>query len=381
VKKSSWYLLIGTLLVTIGMYTLMGWGHKSVKRYITQPTTTRTTTNTDAVYSLNTFEKTLKRYPSVDVLALANDETNDNSHDLTYRDFSIIPGLKATTTIDSATGERAMGTAMTPQGVTIAGKYLVTSAYDHDERLNSVLYVQDLKTKRLIKTVVLQGRPHAGGITYDPNAKQLWVCGRRDNWAEVFAISLKTLESYQLSKNKPITYSQRALLGTISRASFITYHKQSLFVGFFNPRGAGNIQRYLLDKNGRIQGQSLVGRLSTQVSVLTNAVLRQDTLQKIQGLAFYDGYAILSQSFGPGRSKLYIFKEDLNKTIYHKSDALTTVTMPSHLEQISNHQGRLYTIYESSAYAYRKTSHDHIDRVVSLDLKDFITLIKKEVKS
>nr|WP_225354146.1 hypothetical protein [Lacticaseibacillus saniviri] len=55
--------------------------------------------------------------------------------------------------------------------------------------------------------------------------------------------------------------------------------------------------------------------------------------------------------------------------------------MPSHLEQISNHQGRLYTIYESSAYAYRKTSHDHIDRVVSLDLKDFITLIKKEVKS
>jgi len=377
-NRTSQWLLGLTVLLTLLMLTVFGWGHGNVKRYRLEPTTKLTATNTDSLYSETAFEQTMKKYTDFNTLALIDRVQGDTATSLNYRDFAIIPGLKATRTLNLTSGEIEMCTTMTPQGVTIAGQYLISSAYDHDQQHNSVLYVQDLTTHKLLTTVVLQGHPHVGGITYDPIAKQVWVCGRRDGYAEVFSIALNKLVKYDLDASQaPIKYTQRVLLGTISRASFITYHDQSLYVGFFNPRRGGNVQRYQLSKTGRIENNTFTYRLKNQLNVFVSAVFRQDILTQIQGMAFYDGYAILSQSYGPGNSKLYIFKEDKTQRTFRKSEAVAVFKMPSHLEQISAHDGRLYTIYESSAYAYRKNSHNHIDRIVSMDLKDFINLVLK----
>ena len=66
---------------------------------------------------------------------------------------------------------------MTPQGITIAGKYILLTAYDGEHEHASVVYVLDKKTGKYLKTIQVAGRPHLGGIAYDPVAKNIWVTG------------------------------------------------------------------------------------------------------------------------------------------------------------------------------------------------------------
>ncbi|MBT9263186.1 hypothetical protein ACI3PL_14930, partial [Lacticaseibacillus paracasei] len=67
-------------------------------------------------------------------------------------------------------------------------------------------------------------------------------------------------------------------------------------------------------------------------------------------------------------------------TIFRASDAIDTFDMPSHLEQISTHDGRMYMMFESAAYAYRHRSTNQLDRVLSMNLEGFVQLVLKEEK-
>lgn len=53
---------------------------------------------------------------------------------------------------------------MTPQGITVAGKYILITAYDGAHKHASVIYVLDKKTGNYIKTVQVKGKPHLGGL-------------------------------------------------------------------------------------------------------------------------------------------------------------------------------------------------------------------------
>lgn len=365
-KRESWLILFATFVMTVIFYFYFGWGLPAVKRFPVEPKTNLTETDLTAGYSKEDIEAKLSQYPLTKNILQQND------------DSEIIPGLSATRSLNILEGKIGMCTTMTPQGVTIANDFLISSAYDHDSRHQSVLYVQDLQTKKLLKTIILKGTPHVGGITYDEDNQLLWVCGRKNKQAEIFSITLEAIEKYQDDSTKPIRYHQEAILGTISRASYVTYHDHSLFVGFFNPSGHGYVQRYQINRHGEVQGKNIVNQLHTQFLVLADAVSSQDTLKQIQGIAFYGGYGFLSQSFGPGSSKLYVFKENHHKKLYHKSDAVAVFTMPSHLEQISIDKEKIYFIFESAAYAYRNSSLDPIDRIVSLDLKTLNQMIKED---
>ncbi|QPC18601.1 hypothetical protein [Lacticaseibacillus paracasei] len=387
-NRQNLMILIVDLVLIIIFIGGFGWGIGTVKRYQVEPNTSRTETNTDSLYSESRFEKTLKKFKRLDLMVRLGPVKDAKTFNYTPDEFNvkyssqpIVPGLKATKTLNAETGEVEVCTTMTPQGVTVAGDYLLTTAYDHDGFHNSVMYIQNLKTGKLLNTVVLNGRPHVGGLTYDAKNDNIWICGRRNNAAEVFAIKLKTALTYNVDKKaKAVAYSQRAQLGNISRASFVTYYENALFVGFFNPTGKGNIQRYPLNDKGQVVGKSLTSSISNQFDVLTQSVLHQDILSKIQGMAFYGDYTILSQSYGGGNSTLYIFKTDPKKTIFRASDAIDTFDMPSHLEQISTHDGRMYMMFESAAYAYRHRSTNQLDRVLSMNLEGFVQLVLKEEK-
>lgn len=355
--------------MTLVFYFGFGWGSQSIKITTHEPQTTAKVTSTTGLYSQKSFVKTIHQYQSMTAV------TTDLARD------AIMPGIKATRTLNFASGKVEMCTTMTPQGVTVAEEYLITTAYDHDAQHQSVLYVQDKATHTLIKTVVLQGMPHVGGVTYDSDHQNIWVCSRRKGKAEIVAIPLKTLTEYDFNQTKkPIKYSQRVSLGTISRASFLTYENQALFIGFFNPSGKGNVQRYDMNKQGKIQSKEGINRVNDRLGALTSSIFTQDTLGKIQGIVFYKKYAILSQSYGPGTSKLYIFKKDLTKKVFSEGDALAVIKTPAHLEQVSQNGEKLYLNFESSAYAYRKSSHNHVDRIVSLDIEklmnDFVEVKK-----
>lgn len=374
ITKQSWWILGITAVLTAICYGYFGWGYSYLKLRETEPRTTQTATTTAPIYTQAEFEKTLKKYKAFDEIARIKDLSNIDAHKELmggYNDFPIMPGTQATRTISVQDGTIDMCTMMTPQGVTVAGKYLITSAYDHDGFHNSVLYVQDAKTYKYIKTVVLKGTPHVGGITYDPRNQLVWVCSRRNNQSELVSITMKAIEQYDLEKTqKPVAYHQRALLGSITRASFVTYDDRKLYVGFFNPRRPGNIQHYQLSKKGSLIGKSTVKLGGNIFEVLSSAILRQDILTQVQGMAFYKDYIILSQSFGPGESHLWVF-DDRNRTVYRASDALAEFDAPSHLEQVATSGDTLWVNFESSARAYRASSHDHIDRLVHMNLKSF----------
>ncbi|MCI2171526.1 YncE family protein [Schleiferilactobacillus perolens] len=382
VTKQSWWILGITALLTALCLGYYGWGAQYLKLKETEPSTTLTTTSTKPVYTEAQFKKTLQKYKAFDAFArvtTVEDIEAGKSSLGGYSDFPIMPGTNATQSISVQDGTVEMCTTMTPQGVVVAGKYLITSAYDHDGFHNSVLYVSDAKTGKYIKTVVLKGTPHVGGVSYDPRNQLVWVCSRRNNQSELVSITMKAIEGYDLNKTeKPVAYHQRALLGSITRASFVTYDSGKLYVGFFNPRQTGNIQHYNLSKTGKLIGASSVKVGNNVLETLSNAVLRQDILTQVQGMAFYKNYIILSQSYGPGRSRLWIF-DNRNRTVYREKDALARFYAPSHLEQISTNGDTLWANFESSARAYRKTSHDHVDRLVHMNLKTFKAIVDAEL--
>jgi hypothetical protein len=367
--KQSKIILLVVAVMTLVFYIGFGWGNRTIKLASHEPKTTEKTTSTKELYTQKVFKKTIHKYQNMTTV------TTDLERD------AIMPGIKATRTLNFESGKVEMCTTMTPQGVAIAEEYLLTTAYDHDAQHNSVLYVQDKTSHALIKTVVLQGMPHVGGVTYDEDNQNIWVCSRRKGKAEIVAIPLKSLTQYDFNQTKkPIRYSQRVSLGTISRASFLTYENQALFIGFFNPSGRGNVQRYDMNKQGEIQAKEVIDGLNDRLDALTSSISTQDTLGKVQGIVFYKNYAILSQSYGPGTSKLYIFKKELTKKVFSAGDALAIIKTPAHLEQVSQNDSKLYLNFESSAYAYRQSSHNHVDRIVALDIEkllhDFV-----EVKS
>ena len=82
---------------------------------------------------------------------------------------------------------------------------------------------------------------------------------------------------------------------------------------------------------------------------------------------------------GPGRSRLWVF-DNRSRSVDRESDALAQVYAPSHLEQISTSGGTLWANFESSARAYRGTSHDHIDRLVHLNLESFKAIVDAELQ-
>lgn len=89
---------------------------------------------------------------------------------------------------------------MTPQGITIADKYILVSAYDAKNRHASVIYVINSHTQKYVKTIQVPGRPHLGGITYDPVAHNIWITGRQNGQAALMSFSLKKLKRYDYKK-------------------------------------------------------------------------------------------------------------------------------------------------------------------------------------
>lgn len=293
------------------------------------------------------------------------------------KDF-IIPGLIQTKTLKN--NVVSISEEMDPQGVKIAGDYLVMSAYSHDHQHNSVLYVLDKETGKYIKTIVLEGTPHVGGITYDHLHENLWVTtvnekAGKERHAQVSAIALKDLENYNFEKSKaPITYKYQVNLGEIPEASFIGYDENRLYVGLFETDRDGIIVSYDIAKD-----VSLDLDVTSKKTVLNQRTLvepkRIYTIQrKIQGIAFYEDKIILSQSYGRRDSKLLIYDDpEKNNLIDLADEPVKEIEMPPYLEQITGHKGKLYLIFESATKKYRhEKGYVHVDRVLELKKEDII---------
>lgn len=323
-----------------------------------------TETNTDSVYTLEQFTKTLERNKTVYNYACREDEA-----DTEYGTY-VVPGLKATKTLQvRTTGIPDMCTSMTPQGLAVTEDYILISAYCRTKEHNSVIYVLDKETHEFIKEIVLGTRAHVGGMAYDTMNHNLWVTGQGSTWAQANAITLQHLEEYDFNESfEPLKFDMSYNLYRMKRASFMTYHDGALFVGFFTQDDASIIEKYLVNADGTLYEKTDMNLKRTVgvIDPVACAVSMQVISGKVQGMAFYDNKILLTRSWGVMPSEVQIFNYS-RYGILSSSEAYKTVRFPERLEQIYQDGNNIYALFESAAYSYRMSSINKIDRVVKLD--------------
>lgn len=360
IKKMS---SIGVIIVAIAAL-----GGLVVHRTITGQTTGTSTWNVErdgtsispAVQTNSQFsQRLLQGYPH-----LKNTLDKDSAPE-----FYVIPGLKTTKSINSTTGATTIDRDMDPQGLAVTSKYVIISAYSHSKTSNSVLYFLNKKTGDFVKQIVLPNTSHVGGLAYDSVTQRLWVTTESSsNTATLSAYDDSTIDKANFEKTHQVTKFDHVIsLPQVKRASFMTYHNNALYVGYFTLTNQGKFLTYPLNDQGIPATSSkttdLRGNNIYNSSYTTNA--------QLQGVTFYNGQIIFSQSYGPKSSKLLVFDNDGQKSWidFDNDDILKTVLLPPYLEQVVVDNGNLYALFESGTTTYRKTNLAfHSDRVIKLNL-------------
>lgn len=311
-----------------------------------------------AIYTDSQQKQQIEKYPKL-YQAVYQSENLDQP-----RSYSI-PGLDQTRTLD-VNHQVSTSTDMDPQGVAVSDRYVFISAYSHDHRHFSVIYVMDRQTGGYIKTLVLPGMPHAGGIAYDPKGENLWVASQVElDESQISAISLKQIESYDFEKkHQPVKYDQNIQFEDFSVTSYLTYFDQKLYVGTFKLNREGEISIYPLDDQGKLKKSRTVVDDNRDYYTMPS---------ETQGITFAENTFLISTSFGSDDSEILLYRNSKHLTQDLSNDEYKgKITMPPYLEQITAKDGQLYILFESASSYYDYTSAPRVDRVLVADLKTLI---------
>lgn len=322
-------------------------------------------TNTSAAWhNFKNYQKALREnYPFINkVSTYVPPRTWDG------KDF-IIPGLISTKAYNFKTKKYDVATAMTPQGIAVASKYILITAYDGDHVHASVIYVLDKKTGKYIKTIQVPGRPHLGGIAYDPVAKNIWITGSLGKSSALAAFSLKEMKEYKPGSRIPIKYDHQIAIPAVEKASAVTYYDSQLFVGFFNMYGRGKVAAYRIARSGKNKGSITNNEVKSVTGTLQWSDPTGETSmdKQIQGIAIYQNKIFLSQSYGSGSSNLYVFPTSALNALDEKNAELE-LEMPPYLEQITAYKGQLLCLFESASQQYAKPNVVVMDRILSINI-------------
>lgn len=360
-KREIRALVIKVLFICL-VLGLSYFGYAFVYRGKTEPPAKYHVTNQDAaVYSLKGQVQMLSAKEELSEFAF--EDRRDEKEYGTY----IIPGLKSTRTLLTEEGTTpATCTSMTPQGLAVTSDYIFISAYCHTLRHNSVIYIVDKETHRFYKEIVLPGKPHVGGLAYDPEHEILWYSSNETGIAQAISISMEHILNYNyVDGHRPIEVNQICSLYGIVRDSFMTFYEGSLYAGCFMEYSESVIARYAIDENGYLKTDMDEGLgMNFEMAI----PLDYSTIsEQVQGMAFYHDKLLLSHSFGILPSRL-VFYERSDKRLYVDENSAKSYRFPEKMEQIVVEGDDLYVLFESGAYAYRECSVDIVDRVLKLSL-------------
>ncbi len=329
-----------------------------------EPETTAQSTTQESLCSLSEQKLFLTLTPKVKKAAFTGRtlEVQEGTY--------IIPGLRATQTqVYGQKKTSAICTSMTPQGIAVTPDYLFVSAYCQTQTHNSVIYVIDKHTHEFIKEIVLRNRSHVGGLAYDPVHENVWICGLSNGVPQVNAISMKSIENYSFQeKYLPISYWKSYDLYALTRTSFLTYHDNSLYVGYFTKNGSSVLEKYNIIEDGFLE--TYFSENGGNEADTPPIALPSDTLvieEQAQGVAFYNNCMLLSHSYGMKSSYLKVYQNSYLKLLESDS-ANCKIRFPSRMEQIYVDGDDLYVLFESAAYGYQASSLTHMDRILKLDL-------------
>lgn len=367
-KRLSHFFLLLLILIGVGLAAYYGFQlYEQINMQNNRPRLVKAKdgTNTNAAwFKLSAYQRQLRRNYSF-IYSVANyvpPRTWDGKD-------AVIPGLVTTNSYNFKKKKWDTADAMTPQGIAIAQKYLLLSAYDGNREHASVIYVLDKKSGKYLKTVQMRGRPHLGGIAYDPIGKNIWLTGKTGKASALMSFSLKALQNYQEKKRMPIEYNHEISIPSMEKASTVAYYDNQLFVGFFNMDGRGKVASYSIARSGK-EKNSIT---NNEVRSVTGSVAWSDPSgttsmdKQIQGIAIYQGRIFLSQSYGSQDSKLYIFPTTALNALNEKN-AERVISMPPYLEQIIAYRGQLLCVFESASKMYARPQITVMDRILSVNI-------------
>lgn len=317
---------------------------------------TNTNTNPAIFERVEDIAQRLKLFPSLYYSSVHFYQTIEDAG--TY----VIPGLKATYSLKN--GKQNMCTDMTPQGLCIAGKYILVSAYCHNSNHNSVIYVIDKDTREFVKEIILSGKPHVGGLAYDPIREEIWLTSKRNQIPELCIFTMEQLKNYNSKENKPIKYSYRYSIPTLSSASYLSYYDNHIYVGTFSHEITNNkVQVFSLIRTKDVK-ENEDGRY-----FILEKVIR--TNDNVQGIAQDDTYLYFSRSDGPYQnSKLELYDKEIKNVT--KETAIFTYNFPERMEQIYLEEDKIYIIFESAANGYNRIGLNFIDRIIVVNKEELL---------
>ncbi len=269
---------------------------------------------------------------------------------LYFHDYSTaIPGLENTCFSASSSDQ------MVPQGICVAGDYMLISAYDKSGTEKSVLYVlsnEDPANRELLTTIVLPDKNHVGGIAFDGSS--LWVA--KSSSRRLSEIFYEQVEAAVLSNQS--VYELEEYDGGFNcgvTASFVSYQDGRLWVGtshsIVSRQGTLTVFRRAEDGNNAAANR--------RTGAKDTAWIRQFTMtipDHAQGIAFFseDGkdYLLLSTSHGRNKSSYYYLYEE---TISDEKAVLSPaakIEMPPMAEEMVSDGAYTYCLFESAATCY-----------------------------
>ncbi|EQM53183.1 hypothetical protein N692_05935 [Lactiplantibacillus plantarum EGD-AQ4] len=351
-------------LITMITLTASTAAASRVRPVLPPPFNPSRTTSTTAVFSPTTLTQTIQRYPDLARLI-------SSGSPLSPATATVQPGLQATLTRNLHNGALVTSPNMIPQGMALAGRYRLITAYDATGQTQSVIYVQNRHTNRLENTILLRGKPHVGGIAYDPRHRRIWLCSHRRNHGIIVSLPLATVRHFNPLTMRAVHYQQRWLLPNLSNASMLTYHHQALYVGQFKSGQPTLMARFPLNAAGHPGAAVQTADSNAPYTYRLQRAISdwQGNLPaNLQGITFYRQYALCSQSYGQHASKLVVLKMAAASAVPSPS-VMVTYRLPPQLEQITVHGHRLHLLYETGAAAYRQQQPDAIDRVLTINLR------------
>ncbi len=271
-----------------------------------------------------------------------------------YSKSFAIPGMKNTNVAGFA------NTSMVPQGICLAGSYLLISAYDYNGTDYSVIYVVNKSAKTYVTSIVLPSKAKVGGLAYD--GKNVWVS--KGSSVGCFPYSVVT-DAATNGKAFTELKAYTSICKVDTTAGFLGYYDGILWVGKTNNSDKSTMYGY------RISNADTLPTLQQTYTMSAPS--------KTQGITFEtDGTLILSRSYRTNKSKSgYISKIKTFSPSYNtvtggqikKNSARKVTTMPPMVEGVAIYGSYTYTLFSSSHYSSCKYP---VDRVIALKTSKLI---------
>lgn len=239
-----------------------------------------------------------------------------------------------------------------PQGLCKAGDYFLVTAYDAAKDNNSVIYAVDMNERKLVSTLTLPNKYHAGGIAYD--GERIWLTGDTSDKYEgkpfVQYIDYDVFANMVREPLHRITDSE--ISGKVyikNKPSFLECNNGVLWVGTY-AGSRGTHQGYM---NGYpiISGSGRVILDTMMYSVISGID------SSAQGADIFGNYLYVSSSYMGWISEVktsFVTMYDITDVIRHGEDLdvseqeIRRVEVPKMNEEILVDQGIMYINFESA---------------------------------